>query len=41
MILSMLEEKRMDRLQMIVALTKRFESGNAVMLHSTPTVAQC
>ena len=29
MILSMLEAQRMDRLQMIVALTKRFECGNA------------
>lgn len=41
MILSMLEEKRVDRLPMIVALTKRFESGNAVMPNSKPTVAQC
>ena len=31
MILSMLEEQRMDRLQMIGALTKQFESGNALM----------
>jgi DNA polymerase-3 subunit epsilon len=37
MILSMLEEKKMDRLQMIVALTKRFESGNAV----TPKLEHC
>ena len=41
MILAMLEEKRMDRLQMIVALTKRFESGNAVMPNPKPSVAQC
>ncbi len=38
MILSMLEEKRMDRLQMIAALTKRFESGNAVTPNSKPLV---
>jgi DNA polymerase-3 subunit epsilon len=34
MILAMLEEKRMCRLQMIVALTKRFDSGNAVTLRN-------